>query len=298
MQVDTIRINIPKPTAVETNGVKLQVMRAGDANGEPIVLLHGFPEFWYAWHDYIEPLAEAGYRVIIPDLRGYNLSDKPEGVASYAMRELVADVVGLLDAYDYESVRLVGHDWGGIIAWNVAIFHPERVSQLVIANVPHPLIHRAFLRNDLRQQLKGWYVGFFQLPTIPETLLRLNRYGIMSQFMRDIPGMTEREVRLYQQAWSQPGALTAMLRYYRAVTRHGLTVNSTDGRVKPPTLVFWGKRDPALIHDMVPPSLEYCDDAHAVYFEDAGHFVQHEKSSEMLEYLLAYFAEGLDGVRG
>ena len=140
-----------KHNYIETNGVRLHVVQAGPKSGIPVVLLHGFPEFWYGWRKQIPALAEAGCRVIAPDQRGYNLSDKPKGVKAYCVDTLVEDVIGLIDALEYEKVNLVGHDWGALVAWMLAIKHPERLHRLGIINVPHPAVMRQFLLRDLEQ---------------------------------------------------------------------------------------------------------------------------------------------------
>jgi epoxide hydrolase 4 len=298
VQTETIRVNVPKPSYIETNGIKLHVMQAGVSDGPPVIMLHGFPEFWYSWHDYFTPLAEAGYRVIVPDQRGYNLSDKPKGIGEYTVDKLVADIIGLMDALDHPQVRLVGHDWGAIVAWYLAMWYPERVQQLVIANVPHPKVFKQFLRSSPKQVLKSWYAAVFQLPLLPELVNQANNWYIFSQVMGDIPGMTEREIRLYQQAWSQPGAFTAMLNWYRAFSQRKYTAPvKTDRRVRVPMLMLWGKQDFALSHEMAQPSCDMCDESHLIFFEDANHFVQHEKSEEIRELLLAYFNGGLAAVR-
>lgn len=299
MQAETIRINLPKPSYIETNGITLHVMHAGVKDGDPVLMLHGFPEFWYAWHDYIQPLAEAGYRVVIPDQRGYNLSDKPKGIDAYRTDILVADIIGLMDALGHDRVRLVGHDWGAVVAWYLAMWYPERVAQLVIANVPHPNVFKQALRTNPKQMFKSWYAGFFQLPGVPELVGRANDWQIFANVIRDIPGMNEREVKMYQQAWAQPGAMTAMINWYRALAqRDSQPPVQTDGRVKPPTLMVWGKQDFALSHEMAQPSIDMCDNGHLIFFDDANHFVQHEKSNEVRDLMLAFFGNGLEGVHG
>ena len=148
---------------IETNGIRLHVVQAGPQSGTPVVLLHGFPENWRCWRRQIPALVEAGCRVIVPDQRGYNLSDKPEGVKAFSMDELFKDVIGLIDVLGYEKVNLVGHDWGAAVAWVVANQHPERLHRLGILNVPHPEVMKRFLKRDLEQLRRSWYIFFFQL---------------------------------------------------------------------------------------------------------------------------------------
>lgn len=156
---------------VTSNGLRFHVATAGPSDGRLILLLHGFPEHWYGWRHQIDPLAEAGFSVWAPDQRGYNLSDKPQGIAAYALPELAADVVGLVRAAGRERAIVVGHDWGGIVAWHLAAIMPETLERAVILNVPHPAVMLRHLRRNTRQMLRSWYVGFFQVPWLPEAWL-------------------------------------------------------------------------------------------------------------------------------
>ena len=149
---------------IETNGIRLHVAQAGSDDKPLVILLHGFPEFSYGWRKQIPYLVEAGYRVWAPDQRGYNLSDKPEGLAAYSIDELAADVIGLIDAAGEKKVFLVGHDWGAAVAWWVAAKYPERLKKLITLNVPHHSVMRKTLRSNFSQLRKSWYIGFFQIP--------------------------------------------------------------------------------------------------------------------------------------
>src|SRR5580693_2542748 len=149
--------------------VSLHVVAAGPKVGPVVVLLHGFPEFWYGWHRQIDPLAAAGFRVIVPDQRGYNLTSKPAGVAAYALTELVSDVIAIADQLGQKKIFLAGHDWGAAVAWSAALLHPQRIAKLVVVNVPHPSVMRRFMMKRLRQMLRSWYIFFFQLPYFPES---------------------------------------------------------------------------------------------------------------------------------
>lgn len=278
-------------TYLETNGIRLHVMQAGPKNGSPVVLLHGFPEFWYGWRKQIPALVEAGYRVIAPDQRGYNLSDKPRGVDAYAMHELTADVLGLLDALNYEKVYLAGHDWGAAVAWTLAMRKPERFHKLAILNMPHPKVLVNTLRRDPRQMLKSWYIGFFQIPRLPETLLGARNYaGLANLLSASGRGDTFSAADLdeYRKAWSQPGALTGMLNWYRAVGR-SLRGDSGRARVRIPTLMMWGVKDAALARWMARPSIDYCDDGKLIFFEDATHWVQHDRAAEVTALMIEFF---------
>jgi pimeloyl-ACP methyl ester carboxylesterase len=278
-------------TYIETNGIKLHVVMAGPKDGQPVFLLHGFPEFWYGWRKQIEPLAKAGYRVIVPDQRGYNLSDKPKGVKAYSLDKLVADILGLIDALGYKKVNLIGHDWGAVVAWAFAIWHPERLYKLGILNVPHPAVMMNFLRRGDPEQLRrSWYVFAFQIPWLPEYFLRKNDWRNAVRVLRGsgkIHTFTNEDITEYKKAWSQPGAMTAMLNWYRAIGRH--RPKMPDGsRVKVPTLMMWGMQDIALSHRMARPSMDYCEDGKLVFFEDATHWVQHDAAEDVTTCLLDF----------
>ncbi|MFC7202353.1 alpha/beta fold hydrolase [Haloferax namakaokahaiae] len=275
--------DVALPTAadgrmVDVGDVSLYVVEAGPEDGELVVLLHGFPECWYAWADYIRPLSEAGYRVVIPDQRGYNRSDKPDGVNAYRMDELAGDIVGLIDAYGRRRAHIVGHDWGGAVAWWVALTDEDRVHSLSVINLPHPSVFARHLRRDPRQQLRSWYVLFFQLPKLPELLTPLRNWETLHRVMDDsaLPGtFSPTDFEHYRTAWSAPGAYNAMVNWYRALVRERPTPPKQSVGV--PTLVLWGAKDGFLSRQMARESLRYCDDGHLRVFEDATHWVHHEE---------------------
>ena len=196
----------PSFETIQTNGIQLHTALAGPDDGKPVILLHGFPEAWFGWENQVQPLADAGFRVIIPDQRGYNLSSKPAGVDSYLTGELVKDILGLADSLGYEDFYLAGHDWGAIIAWRVALQAPERVKRLAIANVPHPSVFGSYLRSHPAQMLKSWYTLFFQIPKIPEWFTRLGNWKFLIGAMPKYWG--EDQYNRYREAWAQPGAIT------------------------------------------------------------------------------------------
>ncbi|MFZ5819357.1 MAG: alpha/beta fold hydrolase [Chloroflexota bacterium] len=278
-------------TSIATNGIHLHVVMAGPTDGQPVFLLHGFPEFWYGWRRQIGPLAEAGYRVIVPDQRGYHLSDKPAGVKSYRLDALVNDALGLADALGYEKVNLVGHDWGAAVAWTFSLSHPERLRKLGILNVPHPAVMLNFLRRGDPEQLRrSWYMFAFQLPWLPEYLLRKNDWRNAVRVLRGsgkIHTFSNEDIAEYKQAWSQPGAMAAMLNWYRAMLRHRPNIPK-DLRVHVPTLILWGMQDVALSHRMARLSLDYCDSGKLVFFEDATHWVQHDEAEEVNQLLMEF----------
>jgi len=278
---------------IKTNGIRLHVVQAGPKSGIPVLLLHGFPEFWYGWRKQIPALAGMGCRVIVPDQRGYNLSDKPNGIRAYCIETLVKDVIGLTNVLEYEKVNLVGHDWGALIAWMLAIKHPERLHRLGIINVPHPAVMKRFLQRDLEQMRRSLYALYFQLPWLPELSLRVGNWRGVSLGMRKTGGpnaFTDEDIATYKEAWSQSGAITAMLNWYRAAVRYPPEI--TNGmRAKVPTLILWGARDFALSRRMARPSLDYCDEGNLIFLPDATHWVQHEKAEEVNHSLLDFMLD-------
>ena len=278
---------------LETNGVRLHVVQAGPRSGRIAILLHGFPECWIAWANQIDALAAAGYRVWIPDQRGYNTSDKPRGVKSYAEDILVEDIRGLIEIAAQEPVFLLGHDWGGAIAWRLANRYPEIIDRLVILNCPHFSVFQQRLSSSLMQLLKSWYIFFFQIPKLPEYFLGRKNYSILVEALcsRSRQGsFSEQEIEIYRQAWKQPGALTAMLNWYRAVFRAPSKPTRTP-RVRVPTLVVWGAKDHALGRDMAQPSIDLCDEGQLVLIEEAGHWVLQEESRRVNELVCEFLAK-------
>ena len=277
-------------TYIETNGIRLHVVQAGPKSGVPVILLHGFPEFWYGWRNQIPALAEAGCRVIVPDQRGYNLSDKPKGVKNYDVFTLVNDIIGLIDALGYEKVNLVGHDWGAAVAWMLAILHPERLHKLGIMNVPHPAVVRRFLTRDPEQIRRSWYVFFFQLPWIPEAGMKQDDWRGASRALRGsgkIHTFSNEDIEKYKEAWSQPGAMTSMINWYRALIRHAPKLPQ-DTRVKVRTLMMWGMKDFALSHRMARPSMDHVDEGDLIFFPEATHWVQHDEADAVNHYLIDF----------
>ena len=278
---------------IETNGIRLHVAQAGPADGPLVILLHGFPEFWYGWRRQIEPLARAGYRVWAPDQRGYNLSDKPQGLAAYDIAELARDVIGLIDASGRQKCFLAGHDWGAAVAWTVAQSYPERIEKLAILNVPHPAVMFRTLRSSPAQLRKSWYMFFFQIPLLPEAMLRTNDWAGAVEMLRrsSLPGsFTEQDFEQYRQAWWRKGAFTSMLNWYRAIIQHPPAMPA-DPRLRLPTLVLWGKRDIALSHEMAQLSIDLCEDGQLIFFENATHWVQHDEAEAVTAYLIGFFGE-------
>jgi epoxide hydrolase 4 len=281
----------PRLRFVETNGIRLHLAEAGPADGPLVLLLHGFPEFWYGWHRQIPALARAGYRVWAPDQRGYNLSDKPSGRGAYAVDHLVEDAVGLIEAAGRERAFVVGHDWGGAVAWRLAERFPERVERLAILNCPHPRVMMRRLRRDASQLVRSSYIFFFQLPWLPEIASRAGNWALPSRALRTTSRrgtFEEQDLERYREAWSRPGAFTAMLHWYRALWRAPAQARRRPG-VSVPTLILWGAGDRFLRPEMARESLGYCADGRLEWLEEATHWLQHEEPGRVNRLLLDFF---------
>jgi len=284
-------VESPLETVVfQNDDVTLHAVAAGPTGGPVVLLLHGFPEFWYSWHKQIEPLAAAGFRVIVPDQRGYNRSSKPRGVASYAIPQLVSDVVAIADQLGQQRIFLAGHDWGAVVAWSTALLYPQRVARLAVLNVPHPSVMRRYLKTNRRQLRRSWYIFFFQLPWLPELFFSAFdfRIGVRSLVRSSRPGtFLPEDLALYRAAWSQPGAISAMINWYRALFRH--RTRFPDRTVHVPTRILWGMRDAFLLAEMAQDSLRYCTEAELYTFAQASHWLQHEEPARVSELLIDFF---------
>lgn len=271
---------------------RLHYVEAGE--GPLVVLLHGFPDFWFGWRFQIPALAEAGFRVVAPDMRGYNLSSRPSGVAAYDTDRLASDIRDLIRERGAESAFLAGHDWGAAVAWATAMNHPEVVERLAILNVPHPRRLLNALRRP-RQLMKSWYMFFFQLPLLPEALVRARRWwGFRYGFEHDArPGaFTEADIERYVEAWSRPGAATATINYYRAAFRQ--SPRRAEARIRPvmaPTRIIWGECDRYLGAELAEPDqADVPNLERVVRLPEASHWVQHDEPEHVTQLLVEFFA--------
>jgi pimeloyl-ACP methyl ester carboxylesterase len=280
----------PHFARVSTNGITLNVAELGPIDGPLVILLHGFPEFWYGWHHQVAPLAEAGFRVLAPDQRGYNRSDKPRGVASYGLDVLSDDVVGLIDACGRERATVIGHDWGGVVAWGAISRHPTRFDRAVILNAPHPDAMLREIRANPGQLLKSWYTLFFQLPWLPELLLRRAdfRWLVKAMTGSSRPGtFSTADFERYRQAWSEPNALNSMVNWYRA----GFRVKHApypDPLVQVSTLMIWGSKDRFLGPGVARSSYALCESARLEWIAQASHWVPHEEPDRVNRLILDF----------
>lgn len=270
------------------NGVRLHWVEEGA--GPLVVLLHGFPEFWYSWRHQIPALAEH-FRVVALDMRGYNLSEKPP--TGYDTETLCADVLALIHALGEERAHIAGHDWGGVIAWTFAILHPEAADKLVAINAPHPARFRQAVRRP-RQFMRSTYVLFFQLPWLPEALLGANRgWAIGRGLQRSAvckEAFSDEDLALYREAMTRPGTLTAAINYYRAAVR-GRPPPVGDEMVLAPTLLLWGVHDQALGKELAEGLERWVPDLTVRYLE-CGHWTQQERPEEVNRELLEFLNRG------
>jgi epoxide hydrolase 4 len=273
----------------ELDDIRLHYVEAGD--GPLIVLLHGFPEFWYGWRRQIAPLAAAGFRVVAPDTRGYNLSSRPTGVAAYSADKLAEDIRGLVRERGAESAFVVGHDWGGTIAWTLAMNHPEIVDRLAILDAAHPRTLQKELPHP-SQLRRSWYFFYFAVPALPERLVRADRFRFFRRFLRDArPPFTSDETERYIEAWSQPGALTAMINYYRnSVRTPPKKAKAAIRQIEAPTLVIWGERDRFLGPKLAEPERDDVPNLDRVErLPDASHWVHHDEAERVNQLLIEFF---------
>jgi len=271
------------------NGVRLHYVEAG--SGPLVVLLHGFPEFWYSWRHQIPALAAAGFHVIAVDQRGYNESEKPPGVSSYRIEALTEDVAELIRHAGAKKATIVGHDWGGVVAWAMPVHHPDVVDRLVVLNGPHP---GAFARElkTFDQLRRSWYILFFQMPWLPELLLSALRFKSLDFMLRNEASdgaFSAEDIALYKEALGQPGALRAAVNWYRAAFRKGPRGAKRLARplgVK--TLLIWGDQDRHLSRRLTTGLERWVPDLTVEHIAEATHWVQND-APERVNWLITEF---------
>jgi epoxide hydrolase 4 len=279
----TLHVAEARPADVGTNDVPKDVPL--------VVFLHGFPEFWWSWRDQLTALSAAGYWAVAPDLRGYNESDKPDGVGSYELEKLAGDVAGLIRALGREKAIVVGHDWGAVVAWGFAMEHPELLERLAILNVPHPLVMLKNLRSSPMQMLKSWYIFFFQLPVLPEKLVSRNDYAFARKTF-SVDGFDKGVIEQYIDALRVPKALTSAINYYRASIRRSVKGRLPAMReITKKVLVIWGDKDRYLGKEMAAPPAELVPNARVVHIPNATHWVQNDATEEVNRLLIEFIRE-------
>ena len=270
---------------IEVNGIKLHTMIVG--SGEPIIMLHGFPDFWYAWKYVILALKD-DFKLIVPDTRGINLSDKPEKVEDYEINLLASDILELSKKLNLGKFTLVGHDWGGVIAYYFAFKYPELLKRLIICNSSHPAIHRKKMKSDDKQRRSGGYLTQLMKPGVEETLFRNNMFflkGIVFGTARRKGAYSEEDKQKYIEAWSQPNSILNGINYYRA----NKYVSKLIGNIEVPTLVIHGMKDNFIRPITLEGLSDYVKDLKIVKVENASHWVMHDApelvSSSIREFI-------------
>lgn len=283
----------------DVNGVRLHYARAGQ--GKLILFVHGFPEFWYAWKDLL-PEFGRDHLAVAPDMRGYNLSSKPTDVTDYAVPHLVDDLRALARSLGHEKFILVAHDWGGGVAWSLGIHHPECLKKLVIINAPHPALFERELNRNPAQQAASQYMLLFRSPKA-EATLSANNYAFLvdAVLTRGLKKghFTEDDRQTYLTAWSQPGALTGSLNWYRAAgigpptssdKAHSFEPSAGPSKVSVPTLVIWGEKDQALVKENLDGLDQHVPDLTVRRIADGTHWVIHEQPALVAAHIREFIA--------
>ncbi len=265
------------------NNIRMHYVTAGE--GPLMLMLHGFPEFWYSWRHQIPVMAER-FRVVAPDMRGYNQSEKPVGVGHYRLPVLMQDIAGLIESLGESSAVVVAHDWGGGVAWPFAAHYPHMVDRLVILNCPPPAVLLRHLMHNRKQLRRSYYMFLFQLPLLPEAVMRARDYELIERVFRgwavDKSAFSDRDIAMFKEAAAKPGALTGGINYYRASFRQFLSsrlrVRGVEAKVRCPTLVIWAEEDRALGKEM---TYDFQDEVEGPleisYVPGCSHWVQQER---------------------
>jgi len=283
---------------VQANGLRFHVLAAG-AGDRLALCLHGFPELAFSWRHQLPVLAELGFRAWAPDLRGYGRTERPRGMQAYQIETLLDDVAGLIDASGAKETVLLAHDWGGVIAWYFALRKVRPLSRLVVMNLPHPAVFDRVLRSGWRQRLRSWYVLFFQIPWLPEAFLGARGAAAIGDVFREMAIDKSRfpddVLEVYRRAAREPGALTAMLNYYRALVRGGGARRQTALGFPPieiPTLLVWGEHDTALDITLTEGTEQHVRDFTLRRLPNASHWVQQDAPDEVNAILREWLGGG------
>jgi pimeloyl-ACP methyl ester carboxylesterase len=257
-----------------------------------MLMLHGFPEFWYSWRHQIPEFAK-DFKVVALDLRGYNDSDKPHDSSTYVMDEFMMDIEGVIQGLGYDCCVLVGHDWGGAIAWNFAYAYPNMVDKLIVLNLPHPAKFAEGLRTP-QQLLRSWYIFLFQLPWLPEALLQWSNYQVIEAAFKAMAvnksALTQADIEAYKDAAAKRGALTAMVNYYRNILQQRF-FNQDWSVLEVPTLMIWGENDTALGKELTYGTEAYVQNLRIHYIPNCSHWVQQEQPQLVNQYIREFLAE-------
>ncbi len=278
---------------VQLPSIKLHIVEAGPSDGPLIILLHGFPDFWQGFESQILAFAQAGFHVVAPDQRGYNLSEKPSLVSDYGARKLAEDVVELINHFNAPKAFIGGHDWGGVVAWLVASIFPDKVIKLLVFNISHPAVMQRFLQTHTKQKFKSWYMLFFQIPWLPEAYLRaFNFFALRRTMQKNLTqaAFMKFDFNAYIKAWGQPGALRSAINWYRAALRFPIKPLPNQ-HIQIPTLLIWGEKDPFLSKEMAQESIDLCDQGELHRFAEAGHWVHLDEEKEVNKIALRFLTQ-------
>jgi pimeloyl-ACP methyl ester carboxylesterase len=286
------------------SGLNMRVARAGVPGAPLIVMLHGFPECWYSWRHQLRALS-ASFDCAAPEMRGYGETDAPRGVANYALDKLVGDVAELVQAMGRERAVIVGHDWGGGVAWATALMRPEIVERLIVLNCPHLKRFSEELRRNPRQMLRSWYMLFFQVPGLPERMFRARNYAALDRALKEGTvhkgAITDDDMRYFHEAFRNPYSITAAINYYRANFRSGFLARAgenqwIDRKIAAPTMLIWGEQDFALGKELT-YRMEglFSGPFELRYIPDSGHWVQQERPDLVNQYIAEFLAPMLSG---
>ena len=277
---------------IKTNGITLHTAVAGPEDGELVILLHGFPDFWYGFRKQLDALAAAGYRVVVPDQRGYNQSDKPKGRKAYVIDELTKDIIGLIHYFNRTDAVIIGHDWGGAVGWQLSGAYPKAVRAFIAINIPHVgVFPQAFLKTP-SQLFRSLYMAFFQIPAVPEKLMSGKNYNNMAQMLKKSSRrgtFTDDDIEKYKKAWREPGTLTTMLNWYRALPLSMMHINKD--KIEMPVKIIWGARDRFLSKELAEYSLEFTKSGTIRWLSDAAHWVNQEEPEAVNKEILTFLNE-------
>tara|TARA_R110002072_G_scaffold97528_2_gene214454 strand:+ start:8752 stop:9738 length:987 start_codon:yes stop_codon:yes gene_type:complete len=276
---------------IRLGDISLNVVFAGPENGKPVILLHGYPEFWYAWRGPMVALAQAGYRVIIPDQRGYNDSDKPSDYKDYTLDKLAGDIAGLINKLGYDKACLAGHDFGGLVAWWTLILHPEMIEKFVIINKPHP---KAYIHYRGEGEKVSWYRTFLRIPIIPGYIGRLGNWFLLVKNLRStsLPAtFPDKQINLFRSAWATNGAINSMGAWYRANANFELDV---DMNISVPGLFIAAPNDSFSPQGMGQLSLAFLANGELLELDEGSHWVIQEKPQFIGQTLVDYFNLDID----
>ncbi|MCD7034785.1 alpha/beta hydrolase [Metabacillus sp. GX 13764] len=273
-------MNQLKSENIHVNGIDLHYVHGGE--GELLLFLHGFPDFWYIWRHQL-PVFSKSWHAVAPDLRGYNLSDKPEKQEDYKMKVLVEDIRQLIVGLGYEKCTLVGHDWGGAVAWAFAYKHPEYLDKLIIFNAPHPVTFARELAENSEQRKASEYIKEFQKEGAAARLME-DDYNVLDQMIlkhgKEKGYFTEDDAAKYKESWRN-GSMEGMLSYYKNIKQAGTVIHTLLHSLEVPVLVIWGMKDPALLSGNLKGLENHVKDLQIRKVEDAYHSPQQEKPNEV-----------------